>query len=104
VNDVPLSEWLCVIRPSRATFLEDATPAEQEVMREHFEYLKGLLEAGKLILAGPSLEPPFGIIVFEAESEDEARRLVAADPSVAAGVQTPEVHPFRASLLRGREP
>jgi uncharacterized protein YciI len=84
--------------------MEDASPAEQAVMSEHFEYLTSLLEAGKLILAGPSLDPPFGIIVLEAESEDAARRLIAADPSVAAGVQTPELHPFRASLLRGREP
>jgi uncharacterized protein YciI len=98
-----LSDWLCVIRPPRASFMEDATPEEGEIMREHFAYLKGLLDAGKLILAGPSLEPPFGIIVFEAESEDEAHRLIAADPSVAAGLQTPELHPFRASLVRGRE-
>lgn len=99
-----MSQWLCVIRPPRATFMDDSTPEEEKVMRDHFAYLKGLLDAGTLILAGPSLDPPFGIIVFEAESEDEARRLIAADPSVAAGVQTPELHPFRASLLRGREP
>jgi uncharacterized protein YciI len=70
-------------------------------MRAHLAYLRSLLDAGKLLLAGPSLDPPFGIIVFEAENEDEARRLIEADPSVAAGVQTPELHPFRASLLRG---
>ena len=97
-----MSEWLCIIRPPRVTFMEDITPAEAEVMEEHFEYLKSLLAAGKLILAGPSLDPPFGIIVLEAESEEEARRLIEADPSVAAGIQTPELHPFRASLLRGR--
>jgi hypothetical protein len=56
--------------------MEDASPEEQEIMREHFEYLKS--DARKLILAGPSLEPPFGIIVLEAESEEEARRLTAA--------------------------
>jgi uncharacterized protein YciI len=82
--------------------MDDSTPEENEVMGAHFEYLKGLLEEGTLILAGPSLEPPFGIIVFEAESEEEARRLVAEDPSVKAGLQRPELHPFRASLLRGR--
>jgi uncharacterized protein len=98
-----VSEWLCIIRPPRPTFIDDASPEEQAIMGDHFEYLKSLLEAGKLILAGPSLEPPFGIIVLEAESEEEARRLIATDPSVAAGVQTPELHPFRASLLRGRE-
>jgi uncharacterized protein len=97
-----MSDWLCIIRPPRPTFMEDSTPEENEVMRAHFEYLKGLLEDGRLILAGPSLEPPFGIIVFEAETEDEARRLIEADPSVAAGLQTPELHPFRASLSRSR--
>jgi uncharacterized protein len=97
-----MSEWLCIIRPPRPTFMDDSTPEEDAVMSAHFEYLKGLLEEDKLILAGPSLEPPFGVIVFEAESEEEARRLIAADPSVSAGVQSPELHPFRASLLRGR--
>ena len=71
-------------------------------MTAHFEYLRGLLDGGTLILAGPSLEPTFGVIVFEAESEEEARRIIAADPSVASGLQTPELHPFRASLVRGR--
>jgi uncharacterized protein YciI len=97
-----MSEWLCISRPPRPTFLEDSTPEEDAVMGAHFEYLKGLLDEGKLILAGPSLEPPFGVIVFEAETEDEARRLIDSDPSVSAGLQTPELHPFRASLLRGR--
>jgi uncharacterized protein YciI len=97
-----MTEWLCIIRPPRPTFMDDATPEENEVMTAHFEYLKGLLDDGKLILAGPSLEPPFGIIVFEAETEEEARRIIAADPSVAIGLQTPELHQFRASLVRGR--
>jgi len=60
------------------------------------------MDAGWLTLAGPSLDTPFGIIAFDAGSEEEARRLVEGDPSVAAGVQTPDLHPFRASLLRGR--
>jgi uncharacterized protein YciI len=98
-----MADWLCIIRPPRATFMEDSTPEEDEIMSAHFDYLKGLLERGKLILAGPSLEPPFGVIVFEAESEEEARGVIAADPSVAAGVQRPELHPYRASLLRGRD-
>lgn len=97
-----MSEWLCIIRPPRPTFMDDSTPEEDAVMTAHFEYLKRLLADGKLILAGPSLDPVFGLIVLEADTEEEARQLLAADPSVSAGVQTPELHPFRASLLRGR--
>jgi uncharacterized protein YciI len=95
-----MSDWLCIIRPPRPTFMEDSTPEEDEVMRAHFAYLKGLLDDSRLILAGPSLDPPFGVIVFEADDEEEARRLIESDPSIASGLQTPELHPFRASLVR----
>jgi uncharacterized protein len=98
-----MSDWLCIIRPPRATFIADASEDERAVMGEHFAYLERLLREGKLLLAGPSLDPPFGIVVLVAESEQEARELVRADPSVRAGVQTPELHPFRTSLLAGRD-
>ena len=97
-----MSHWLCIIRPPRATFMDDSTPDEDRVMSDHFAYLEGLLDEGTLLLAGPSLDPVFGLIIFEAEDEEAARRLIAADPSVAAGVQTAELHPFRASLVRAR--
>jgi hypothetical protein len=41
-----VSQWLCLIRPPRGSFMDDATPAEQDVMREHFAYLESLLDAG----------------------------------------------------------
>ena len=101
--DTGMSEWLCIIRPPRPSFLSDASEHEQAVMRDHFAYLQRLLHEGKLVLAGPSLEPPFGIIIFVADDEDDAWALVRGDPSVAAAVQTPELHPFRASLVAGRD-
>jgi len=84
--------------------MDDASPEEERVMDEHFAYLRQLLSEGKLLLAGPSLDPVFGVIVLVADTEDEAWELIRADPSVRAGVQTPELHPFRASLVAGRNP
>jgi uncharacterized protein YciI len=98
-----MSDWLCIIRPPRPTFITDMSEDEAALMREHFAYLSRLLGEGRLLLAGPSLDPPFGIIVLVAESEGAAWELVRADPSVAAGLQTPELHPFKASLLAGRD-
>ncbi|MDP9258001.1 MAG: YciI family protein [Actinomycetota bacterium] len=98
-----MSDWLCIIRPPRATFIADMRDDERAVMSEHFAYLERLLGEGRLLLAGPSLDPPFGIIVLVADSEEEAWELMRADPSVRAGVQTPELHPFRTSLLAGRD-
>jgi uncharacterized protein YciI len=98
-----MSHWLCVIRPPRPSFLTDASEYENAVMQEHFLYLQRLLGEGKLLIAGPAQNPTFGIFVFAADNEDEAWAIVRADPSVAAGVQTPELHPFRASLFAGRD-
>jgi len=97
-----VSHWLCIIRPPRPTFMDDSTPEEDQVMSDHFAYLKGLLDEGTLILAGPSLDPPFGLIIFEAEDVEAARGLIERDPSVAAGLQEPELYPFRASLVQTR--
>lgn len=98
-----MSDWLCILRPPRPTFVSDMRDDEQTVMREHFAYLERLVGEGKVLLAGPSLDPPFGIVVLVAESEAEAWAIVRADPSVVAGVQTPELYPFRTSLLAGRD-
>ena len=39
-----------------------------------------------------------------AQDEAEARRLMADDPSVRAGVQEADLHPFGTFLARGRRP
>jgi uncharacterized protein len=44
----------------------------------------------------------FGVVVFEAADEDAARRFMAADPAVVAGVMTATLHPSSLALLRGR--
>jgi hypothetical protein len=43
---------------------------------------------------------PFGLVVLDVGDENEARRLMAEDPSVRRGVQTPEFYPFKTFLTR----
>jgi uncharacterized protein YciI len=98
-----MAEWVYVLRPPRQTFVDDMTDEEGAVMREHFQYLRQLLVDGKLVLAGPSLGPVFGVTVFEADDATAARRIMADDPAVKSGLQTAELSSFRVSLLRGRD-
>ncbi|MEX2212455.1 MAG: hypothetical protein WD689_11935 [Gaiellaceae bacterium] len=42
------------------------------------------------------------MVILVADSEEEAWELARGDPSVQAGVQTPELQPFRAALVAGR--
>lgn len=69
-------QFLYRIRPTRAAMLSDGpTAEEQTLVGEHFAYLQGLTERGVVILAGRTLntdESSFGIVVFNAASEEAA--------------------------------
>ena len=95
--------YIGIIKPVREGFMTEPTKAEISTMNEHFEYLKHLLTEGKLILAGPAInnDNPFGILIFKADSREEAEQMMKNDPSVIAGVQIiKEFEPFNLSLYK----
>jgi uncharacterized protein YciI len=100
-------EWLYRVQPTRPGMLtEGPTEDEQRIVGEHFEYLSGLLQRGSLVLAGRTLttdERTFGLAIFHAPNEQEARAIVDADPAVRAGVMRAELFPYRIALLHGRD-
>ena len=89
------------IIPPRPTFDKDATPAEQALMNAHYVYWKDLFDKGVCVFGGPVLDPKgvYGVLAVEAASEDEARALANADPSVKAGLIHTEVAEMRAVFL-----
>ncbi len=93
-------QFVYFIRPHRENFAETITEDEANIMGEHFGYLQELLNNGKLILAGPELTGKFGIAIFEADTEDEAKEIMINDPAVKSGIVTPELHPYRVSLIK----
>ncbi len=99
-----MAEWICFLHAPRDDFAATMTEREQQAFAEHFERLQRLVAEGVVVLAGPTLgRVNTGIMIFEASDEDSARRLVDEDPTVTAGITTPELRPFRLSLLRGRD-
>src|SRR5690348_5872996 len=71
--------------------------AEKERLKqEHLKYVMSLLDSGKVIIAGPFTDGGeiTGVFIFRAQSAAEAKTLVDADPTVAAGLQIPEMHPW----------
>jgi hypothetical protein len=57
-------------------------------------------------VAGPVLDraDPWGLCILDVESEDEARRLVSLDPTVAAGLNTVDLRPMCVAMERNRAP
>jgi len=96
------------IQPTRNGMLADGPTADEaDVIGRHFEYLRELTAEGRVLLAGRTLtadESSFGIVVFEASSEAEAREMVAADPAVRHGVMRAQLWPFRVALWSERGP
>ena len=99
-----MTEWICFLHAPRESFAATMTEPEQQAFAEHFARLQRLLADGVLVLAGPTLGAVnTGIMIFEAPDEETAWRIVRADPTVVGGITTPELRPFRLSLLRGRD-
>jgi uncharacterized protein YciI len=96
-------DYLYRIRPTRTSLLaEGATAEEDRVITEHFEYLKGLTRERVVLLAGRTLnrdDTGFGIVIFRAESEGDARRVMENDPAVQAGVFRAELFPYGVALI-----
>jgi uncharacterized protein YciI len=98
-----MTHYLYRIRPSRLEMVSAGpTPQEQEIVSQHFEHLRRLVAEGVVILAGRTLnvdDSTFGIVVFNADSEEEARRIMENDPAVRQGVMRAELFPYRVALI-----
>jgi uncharacterized protein len=97
-------QYVYVLHVSPRLYAESLwTAADNQAVQAHFARLQRETAAGRVILAGRTTEPldrTFGLVVFEAPSDDSAAAFMRADPAVAAGVMTATVHPYSVALLR----
>lgn len=99
-----MSEWLYFIHPPRERFVATITDDETAIMQTHRAHLAALLEAGVLVMAGPTLgDINTGVAVIEADDEDAAWAVMMSDPAITSGLMRPELRPMRVTFLRGRD-
>jgi uncharacterized protein YndB with AHSA1/START domain/uncharacterized protein YciI len=106
-------EYIYPTRPELMT--EQPTAEELPHLQGHVQHIQQLLAEGRLVLAGPTLpggqyptgeasKPletlPTGIVIFRANSEEEALEIMMRDPAVKHGVFKGVVYPFRLSFER----
>ena len=93
------NQFLYTIQPTRLEMLtEGSTEEEVAIISRHAAYLQDLTERGVAVLVGRTTntdESTFGIIVFQATSEEEARSIIENDPAVIGGVMKAVLYPFR---------
>ncbi len=80
------------------------TEQDRQIVGRHFRRLQQLQKDGRLILAGKTLDDAdpsqFGVVIFEADSEEEARGRMEADDAVREKIMTAQLFPFRVALSR----
>jgi uncharacterized protein YciI len=78
--------------------------ATKRLQKEHVDYVVSLLDAGKVVIAGPFTDggEVTGVFIFRAKSADEARGWAEADPSVVSGHHIVEMHPWLSEDIFGK--
>lgn len=97
-----IQQYLYRIQPIRVDMLLEATPDEQRIVAQHFDYLKELYQKGIVLLAGRTLNTDmssFGIVILQASSPEEAEQIMKNDPAVDQGVMRAELFPYRIALM-----
>lgn len=98
-----MPEFLYKIQPTRPEMLsEGSTPEEDEIVSQHFYWLKENSEKGIVLLAGRTLNTDptsFGIAIFRADSDQAAQEFAAQDPGIRGGVFSCEIYPYRVAML-----
>lgn len=70
----------------------------QEYRPQHLEYLAQLENQGKVIAKGPFLDGAGGLVIYQAESLEEAKELAEKDPFVVLGARRLELHEWNATF------
>jgi len=81
---------------------ENWTEEDQNIIREHFSHLQSLLLQNKLIIAGKTagLDPDtIGLVIFQAESLEEANFIMNSDPAIKKGIMTGQVQEYTTALF-----
>jgi uncharacterized protein YciI len=98
-----MKTFFCKLIAPRATFAQDMSAAEAQIMQEHAAYWRGWMDRGHVVAFGLVADPRgvFGIGIVEVEDEADVRSLKANDPTIKANVGFAfEVHPMPRGVLK----
>lgn len=101
--ETPAQCFLVELYGTRPGWPDNMTADEERVLGEHFVYLKDLTAKGKVLMAGP-VWGRFGLIVLKVASEEEAKEIMAKEPSVVQKVHTYKMAPVTVALMADNTP
>jgi len=61
---------------------------DTEILQEHKKYLQDLIDEGKIYAKGPFTDHSGGLVIYKAESYEEALKMAKNDPAVKEKTRT----------------
>jgi uncharacterized protein len=96
-EDIKGMEQYTVVLMQQGEKWNPDAPRFSDVMKQHPDFVKEMMERGNMAIAGPfPLSEPGdlrGVAIFRVGTE-QAAKLVQEDPTVKAGLLKPEIHPW----------
>ncbi len=95
--------FICRLNAPRRTFPADITDRERALMQEHGRYWMPYIEARKVIVFGPVLDPAgvWGIAALELPDDDDPARYTSADPVILADAGfSYDIFPMASAIVR----
>jgi len=89
-----------------AMVTEGPNDAEKAMLERHFKYLESLTERGIVLVFGRTQNRDtgtFGIVIFRAESKNEAESIMNNDPAVKHTVMHADLYPYKVAGLNARD-
>jgi len=105
MSDKENKHYIYILKLSDPKLHDDSnwTDEQNKIAGEHFSYLENLVNDNVVILAGRTIEEDtFGIVVFKAETWDEALQIMNSDPAVKNKLMTAELHEFSLALMNAK--
>lgn len=97
--------YLAVTTERGPAFDESRGIREQDAWEEHAAFMDGLVEEGVIVMGGPFGDGRRTLLIFDAESEDEVRRRMAADPWAGMDIlRLGSVEPWQIWLFKEPSP
>ena len=94
---IEMTTYYVVFLRKGPAWTPERTPEVLAIGKGHMDNIRRLAAEGKLVIAGPFLDPKSdlaGLFIFRVASAEEARALTETDPAVKAGRFSYEVVPW----------
>lgn len=85
--------YAAIVKPGE-TWRANKAAGKPNDMAAHLAYTKQMREQGKLIFGGPFADGSGGLLVYRADSLEDAKRLMSADPACVGKIFEFEMHPW----------